>query len=445
MSQNLSTKSTIFDLSYISHELTILEIILKRPVVQVQIVIIIISLLLSWLLARKIWKVFSKKFPKVSQLELSDTRISWHEYGAAIIRFLIGPIMNLIFLQLSIILFQSQNWLSGYIADFSQLIIALIVFRIFIISLYALFPANSVKYYQHRFFAPLFILTVTLIILNWFIDIESLSRVALITLFGQPLTLQPIFVTFTGLYFWIVGLSLFEKVFIKFLTFMRGKEVLINQAISIIVRYFLIGLGMVLIAGYVGISPTAIAAITGGLSVGIGFGLKEVISNFVSGIWLLFEGSLKPGDYVKVNGEVGKVIRLGIRATTFQILKDNSQEIIPNQKFFTDSITPVTGNDNLVRRSLTVSGDYECNPQNVLNCLLQIADQHPQVLQLPTPTAFVTNFGDSSIDYELRFWIDNSNNGATITSELMCEIWTRFAEDGISIPFPQREIYIKEK
>ncbi|MFM7576848.1 MAG: mechanosensitive ion channel domain-containing protein, partial [Microcystaceae cyanobacterium] len=101
------------------------------------------------------------------------------------------------------------------------------------------------------------------------------------------------------------------------------------QATLILGRYFSIGLGIVFIFGYIGFNPTAFAAITGGLSVGLGFGLKEVFSNFVSGILLLFEGALRPGDLISIEGNTAEVKKLGMRATTVCLLLDNSEKIIP--------------------------------------------------------------------------------------------------------------------
>jgi potassium efflux system protein len=207
----------------------------------------------------------------------------------------------------------------------------------------------------------------------------------------------------------------------------------------------LIGLGIVVILGYVGVNATALAAITGGLSVGIGFGLKEVISNFVSGIWLLFEGALKPGDIISVDGQMSQVKRLGVRATTVQVMRDNSEEIIPNQTFFTQNVTTFTGSDRLVCRHLKVGASYNCDPQKVMDILLQVVDQHPGVLKVPSPSAVFIGFGDSSLDFELSFWLDDPlpQIGKTITSELGCAIWKAFAENGIEIPFPQQDIHIR--
>jgi small-conductance mechanosensitive channel len=255
--------------------------------------------------------------------------------------------------------------------------------------------------------------------------------------------LESAFITVTGLYFWIIGASLLEKLLFNLFLNRNVQDTRVRQIISLLLRYFLIGLGIVLIFGYAGISPTALAAITGGLSVGIGFGLKEVISNFVSGIWLLFEGALKAGDIITIEGKMSKVNKLGIRATTVQVIQDNSEEIIPNQTFFTQNVSTLTGSNQLVRRSLIVGASYKCSPPKVVKILLQVAKEHPKVLKYPEPQAFALGFGDSSIDFELKFWIDDPLMFKPVTSQLVCNIWQAFADNDIEIPYPQRDLHIR--
>jgi small-conductance mechanosensitive channel len=299
-----------------------------------------------------------------------------------------------------------------------------------------------VTYYRHNFFSPLVILFIIGQILNIFLDLPLFLNVSFINLFGAPINLGSILVIVGGIYFWTIGSSLIEKFITNILLYNLQQDPNIRQVVGLIIRYFLMGLGIVIIFGYVGFSPTALAAITGGLSVGIGFGLKEIISNFVSGIWLLFEGVLKPGDVIIIDGEMSEVKKLGVRATTVQVVRDNSEQIIPNQTFFTQTMTTLTGSDRLSYRSLSVGASYACDPQQVIKVLLQVADHHPRVLKLPPPIAFLVGFGDSSLNFELKFWLDEPLTGKRTISELSCHIWQAFAEAGIEIPFPQQDVHI---
>jgi small-conductance mechanosensitive channel len=437
------SEKIVLDLTYLSDQILDAASILERPSVQIQLLGIAVSIGVSWLLSKWLWIQFSRRFPQVSQFDAIESRLPWQNYGAALVRYLLTPALCLMAVNLLRSWFLRQGWLAGFLTDGINLLWAYGFFRFFLLCLFALLPANAVSQYRKSFFAPLFFLFATGTVLNLFADLPQILEVPLIELFGEPVTLEDIFITIFGLYFWFVGTSLLEKLIFSFLSSGIRQDSRANQALSLILRYFLIGLGIVLIFGYVGVSPTALAAITGGLSVGIGFGLKEVISNFVSGIWLLFEGALKPGDIVTIDGEMSEVKKLGVRATTVQVIRDNSEQIIPNQTFFTQNVTTLTGSDRLAYRSLTVGASYQCAPQKVLDMLLQVARQHPSVLKDPSPMAFFIGFGESSLDFELKFWLDDPLVGKRVTSELGCQIWQAFAENGVEIPYPQRDLHIR--
>ncbi len=263
-------------------------------------------------------------------------------------------------------------------------------------------------------------------------------------LFDTPVSIGAIFLVTIGFYWWVIATSLFEKLIIYvFVNYNSHSDKESIKAISVLVRYSLIGLGIVCVFGYIGVNPAVLATITGGLSVGIGFGLKEVISNFVSGIWLFIEGSLKPGDVIQVSGDLSQVVELGFRAATVNVIRDNSERIIPNQVFFTEEVNTYTRSNRLVYRSIAVGASYGTNPQKVLTVLKQVGDRHPHVLRNPEPAVFFLGFGDSSLDFELKFWLDDPLIGKRVTSEIGCAIWQAFAKAGIEIPFPQRDVHLK--
>jgi potassium-dependent mechanosensitive channel len=431
------------DWVYLNDQILNAANILERPAVQIQILAITGSIGVSWLLSQWLWIQFSRRFPQVSRFDISESRLRGHYYGAALLRYLLTPTLSLLAVNLIRSWFLRQGWFTGFLTDGIYLLWFYGFYCFFLICLYARFPAQSVSQYRKSFFAPLLWIFITGFILNLFFDLSSSLQVPLLELFSEPVPLKAIFVLIFGLYFLFVGTSLLEKLIFHLLSSGMSQDPGAIQVLSLLLRYFLIGLGIVLILGYVGVNATALAAITGGLSVGIGFGLKEVISNFVSGIWLLFEGVLKPGDIISVDGQVSQVRRLGVRATTVQVLRDNSEQIIPNQTFFTQNVTTFTGSDRLVCRHLQVGASYKCDPQKVMDILLQVANQHPRVLKIPSPSASFIGFSDSSLDFNLSFRIDDPLIGGSITSELGCAIWKAFAENGIEIPYPQRDLHIR--
>ena len=432
----------ILEPSYFWEEWLKTMVILQRPAVQLQLFIITFSLAIMFLLSQWLWGKFKQQFPEISQFEEKNEECYYQQCGAALFCYLLFPIFSLLAINLSKFIFLQQGWFAGYLTDTINVLWIYIFYRIFLVTLYASLNNKTVKHYHYRFFAPLFTTFIILHIVNIVTDFDTLFRVSFFQLFDQSVTLGDIVVTVGGLYFWITGCSLFEKVLI----YLFSKEIRTDsravQSVSLVLRYFLIGLGIVLIFGYVGISPTALAAITGGLSVGIGFGLKEVISNFVSGLFLLFEGALKPDDVISINNEMSQVKKFGVRATTVQVIKDNSEKIIPNQTFFTQEVTTFTGSDPLVYRSVIVGANYNCDPQQVIKVLLEVADNNHNILEYPRPVAFALEFGDSSINFELKFWIDDPLITKRVTSSLICDIWKAFKKNDIEIPYPQRDLHI---
>ena len=430
-------------LHYLWDELLKVSIFFQRPAVQRQFAAILITTIVAWAVSRWIWFQLRQHYPQLKVDETCNQRLGWQQYSLALIQYLSTP--TLIFIAISVVtlLFKQASWIVGYLTDSLEIVGAFWFYRLFVGSLFAFLPITFVKRAHILFLGPLFCISVVCSILDWFFNLREIARVNVLTLFGEPVLLKAVFISILGLYFWNVGVLLFENLLLTIFQNQGFQDSRIRQVISLILRYFLIGLGVVLICGYVGVSPTAVAAISGGLSVGLGFGLKEVISNFVSGIWLLVEGALKPGDIIKINGNISKVIRLGVRATTVQVVKDNSEEIIPNQIFFTQNVSTLTGSNNLVFLSLVVGAHYDCSPPTVIEVLLSMAHKHPQVLETPSPSAFALNFGDSSIDYELKFCIADPLIFKVVTSELICEVWQAFADHGIEMPYPQRDLHIR--
>jgi small-conductance mechanosensitive channel len=207
-------------------------------------------------------------------------------------------------------------------------------------------------------------------------------------------------------------------------------------------RYVVIAGAVVIVAAALGVDPRALAIITGGLSVGIGFGLQEIVANFVSGIVLLFEQSLRPGDVVSMENEMGTVKSLGIRATTVRT-RDNVEVIVPNQAFLTSAVTTYTKTDRIVRVKIPVGVSYGSDPKEIREVLLEVARQHNLVQEKPEPVVRFIGFGDSSLDFQLEIWLDDPMLTMSIKSDLRFMIWTAFTKRNIEIPFPQRDLHLR--
>ena len=182
-----------------------------------------------------------------------------------------------------------------------------------------------------------------------------------------------------------------------------------------------------------------IALIAGALSVGIGFGLQSVVSNFVSGLILLTERPIRVGDSIVVKGEEGWVRRVRVRATEIETF-DRASVIIPNSELITGIVKNWTRTNTLGRIVVKVGVGYESDPAQVRDILLEIANAHAQIVQSPPPAAFLLGFGDSALEFELRCIVRDVEKGASVRSDLHYEVIKRFRAAGITIPYPQREL-----
>jgi small-conductance mechanosensitive channel len=211
-----------------------------------------------------------------------------------------------------------------------------------------------------------------------------------------------------------------------------------RRAMAVILHYAVVGLGMMWILDRLGVNRTALVAVAGGLSVGVGFGIKEVVSNFISGLWLLIEGSVRPGDVLIVDGEACQVRRLGPRAATLWRDRDNAELLIPNQTFFTNATVTYTHTDSLRRCQVAIGAAFHHPPAEVIALLERTTAAVEGVLPSPPPRAFLLNYGDSSIQYGVRFWIASALANTSTSSAVQQAIWQAFREHGIEIPYPHQ-------
>ena len=303
---------------------------------------------------------------------------------------------------------------------------------------------QSLRQLDGRLLRPAYLLLATLLLINQLDSLQDLSVISLGSIFGTQLTLGSLLLSTTIVYLLVIGSGPPAAALawaVQQAVDMRDGS---RRALALMIHYVVVGLGILWAFDHIGFNPNAILAIAGGLSVGLGFGIKEVFSNFVSGLWLLFEGSVRPGEVLFIDGDPCEVRSLGLRAAVLWRDRDNAELVIPNQTFFTMTTTTYTGSDRMRRSQVLVGAAYRHEPSQVIALLEEVATSVPRVLPEPAPKALLLSYGDSSIDYALRFWIANPMDNVGICSEVNQAIWSAFEREGIEIPFPQQVQYVVE-
>ena len=214
----------------------------------------------------------------------------------------------------------------------------------------------------------------------------------------------------------------------------------VQYTIIRLLHYCMFVIGILFALNMVGIQLTSLAVMFGLIGVGIAFGLQNITSNFVSGIILLFERPVSVGDYIQVGDNSGEVRSINVRATTV-ITLDNITLIVPNSKFVEDTVTNWSVGDPKIRISISVGVAYGSDTELVTRILLKVAENHPAVLPEPESDVLFREFGDSSLNFELRAWIHDPMERLKIISELNYAIDKAFGENNITIPFPQRDVH----
>ena len=209
------------------------------------------------------------------------------------------------------------------------------------------------------------------------------------------------------------------------------------------IGYFVFGVGLLIGLQATGLDLTSLAFLGGAFGIVIGFGLQNISSNFVSGLILLVERPIKVGDRIEVGSLFGDVIRIGTRSTWIRT-NDNFIIIVPNSDFISNRVTNWTANDRQVRFSMPVGVSYGSDVLQVRDILLEVASAHSDIMQDPPPEALFVAFGESSLDFELRFWTATRvQTPVLLKSDLYFEIFRRFKEADIEIPFPQRDLHLR--
>ncbi len=217
----------------------------------------------------------------------------------------------------------------------------------------------------------------------------------------------------------------------------------IRVLLAQLTRATLIVTAFVISLSSVGIDLSAFAVVGGAIGVGLGFGLQKVVSNLISGVILLLDRSIKPGDVIEVGETFGSVNSLGARYTSV-VTRDGKEWLIPNEDLITQRVTNWSYSHTRVRQRVAVGISYDSDLDLATRLILEAAHESGRILGEPEPTCLLIGFGDNSVDLELRYWLDDPEDGVSnVTDAVLRKIWSKFKQHDIEIPFPQRDLHIR--
>lgn len=220
----------------------------------------------------------------------------------------------------------------------------------------------------------------------------------------------------------------------------RGRQYAAQQ----IIKYFFFIIGAILVLDNFGIDITTLLLGSAALLVGVGIGLQRTFNDLISGLILLFEGSVSVGDIVNVHGMVATVSKIGIRTSIVET-RDNIKVIIPNSQFIEQDVINWTHNNKIARFQVNVGVAYGSDPNLVKECLLEVADEIKGILETPPPSVIFKEFGDSALNFEILFWSNRFWGIEQIKSDIRFGIDKKFKEHNIEIPFPQMDVHLKKE
>lgn len=419
-----------------------LLIVLARPVVQRQLAAFLAVFLTAWLLAWLLSRL-AQRWLRVRVETPGDK--SWH---ARILRLINGiqytvfPLLGLLFSALVVAYFDEAGWRTGLIRSLRPIFWLLLFYRILVGILHTVMNDARASIYTRRFLQPLLVLLIVILVGNRVGSALPLGDIELLQMLGATVTLRRLISAVVVLYFFLVFAWIARDTLSRVILSRSNTDAGVGNAIVITSYYSIMALGVLFAVSTLGFDLTTLTIVVGGLSVGISFGLQELVANFISGILLVFEQSLRPGDVIRVSGQAGTVDKLRLRSTVLKTL-DNVEIFVPNKTLLTSTVETYTHTNRLVRQSVDVGVSYASKPEDVRDALLEIAHRHGLVLDDPAPTVFFTGFGDSSLNFQLLVWIDEPVRAMQIMSDLRFMIFREFDRRGIEIPFPQRDLHLR--
>ena len=411
----------------------ILLAMVSRPVVQWQILAVFLILFVAWLLPEGLrrWRRKHSSTNEAPKTKAISRKQRW--LGA--LYHLLTPVLALVLLNITIWLFAQQGYPNGLLQDMTNLILVWLLYRLILTLLYARF-GEAVNPYRNRVVTPIFLF---LVILQIVATVPGLSFDVTFNLGVISFNFDSLIAALIVLYVFIEIAWLVKQFMMHSLPSRLHTEPGIIESFATLTHYTLLALGLIVFLGMLGLNFTSLTIIAGGLSVGIGIGLQDLVSSFVSGLVLLFEQSLRPGDVIELDGRISQVEKISLRATTVRT-PTNEELIIPNDNFTTNQVKNLTKSERLVQVVVPLGVSYKSDPELVQTIAIETSLVHPLVLPEPPPLLLFYGYGESSLDFNLLVSVNQPEMTFLIKSDLYYMLWKVFAEHNIEIPFPQRDL-----
>jgi len=259
---------------------------------------------------------------------------------------------------------------------------------------------------------------------------------------GEKISIGVIFASLVILYSSFLASHIIPKVMLDEQVSGQKMERGVRNSVGRLLQYFIVFIGFLIVLSLVGLDLTKFTIMLSAFSIGIGFGMQSIVNNFVSGLIMLFERPLREGDSIDINNERATIKKIGLRSTVVKKL-DEAEVIIPNADLINAPVTNWTLSNREFRLNMPVSVAYGSNVSLVEEVLMGCAKENNNVINSPTPQVLFVNFGESSLDFEVRAWIKEGDDRMLVKSEIYHEIDRRFRELNIAIPFPQRDLHLR--
>jgi small-conductance mechanosensitive channel len=300
-------------------------------------------------------------------------------------------------------------------------------------------PAHNARQIIRRILLPLLAVLGVLHLTGLLPVLWTWASQVVITLESERVTLASI-VLGLGIVagFWLVA-RWGKTIFLRTILPRTHADLALARSIASFVQFVVIAVGLWIAFGTLGVEFSSLTLLLSALTVGVGFGLQDVVKNVMGGVILLTEGHIRPGEMFKIGGETGVVERIGLRSTTIRAL-DKAQVIVPNSYLIAEKVSDLTG---LQRLEVTVGVACDSDPRLAERLLHEIAQAHSKVLDDPPPSVYFTNLGESTFDFTLYCFVADRSEIARTKSDLHYAIVETFRQYDLEMPYPQREVHVR--